>query len=187
MSIAVSEEVKGLIPSGTWRVDPAHSAVGFAVKHVMISTVRGRFGEFEGEIEANGDLDAAEFRAAIRAASIDTNQPQRDEHLRSPDFFDAETYPEIRFESKRVEHVEHDRFRIVGDLSMRGTTREVVLEGTVEGTGRDPYGNDRIALDLRGELDRKDFGLTWNQALETGGVLVGDRVKLAIDVSAIRA
>lgn len=176
----------GLVPAGTWQIDPSHSSVGFSVKHMMIATVRGRFTEIEGAIEAGAD-GAVQIRGATQAASIDTNDSQRDDHLRSADFLDAETHPEVRFESTRVERRRGDDYRIAGNLTIRGVTREIELEGEVQGGGTDPWGNERFALDAHGEISRKDFGLNWNQALETGGVLVGDKVKITVDLSTVRA
>ena len=174
------------VPSGTWTVDPAHSSVGFEVRHLMIATVRGRFGEFEGSIVAAEDL--AESRAAGKAsaASIDTGQADRDEHLRSPDFFDAERYPDITFESTRIEHVEGGMFRVIGGLTIRDQTHEISVATVVQGAGEDPWGNERVGLQARAVINRTDFGLTWQQRLARGGVLVGDEVMIVLDLSAVR-
>ncbi len=186
MSIQLQpEQGTAIVPAGTWKVDPAHSSLEFAVKHLVTATVKGRFTDFDAAIEV-GD-EGARAAAVVRTASIATHESDRDNHLRSPDFFDAERYPEIRFESTRIEHVDGSAFRVVGDLTIKGVSREVELEATFQGTWRDPWGNERVALAARGEIDRRDFGLTWNQLLEAGGVLVSDAVKLAIDVSAVRA
>ena len=174
-------------PTGTWHVDPAHSSVEFEVKHMMIATVRGRFREFEGTIHAAEDIANSRVDGVVRTASIDTNEPDRDAHLRSADFLDTERYPESRFESNRIEPLGGARFRIVGDLTIKDVTREVQLEATVEGAERDPWGNDRVGVRLRGTIDRNDFGLRWQRLLETGGFLVGDEVKLVVDVSAVKA
>lgn len=187
MAVQLPTEQRGtIVPAGTWKVDPAHSTVEFAVKHMMIATVKGRFTEFEGTLEVGDDPRGAKAFGTIPVASIDTHEAQRDGHLRSADFFDAERFPAIRFESKLIEHVD-GLFRIVGDLTIRDVSRELDLEATLQGAGRDPYGNERVALEIRGEIDRKDFGLTWNQVLEAGGLLVGDTVKLAVDISAVKA
>lgn len=175
------------VPAGTWTVDPAHSSVEFSVKHMMIATVKGRFTEFDGALAFGEDVATATVSGVINVSSIDTHEAQRDAHLRSPDFFDAERYPEIRFESKRVEYVGDTTLRVGGELTIKGITREVELDATVVGTGRDPWDNERVALEVRGEIDRREFGLRWNQALEAGGLLVGDKVKLAVDVSAVKA
>jgi polyisoprenoid-binding protein YceI len=188
MTKLMTEQGMVRVPAGTWKVDPAHSSVGFEVKHLMIATVRGRFTDFEGTLEAAED-DPSNSRAhgAVKVASIDTGDPQRDEHLRSPDFFDAERYPEIRFESTRIEHIEGGTYRIAGDLTIKDQTREVEMDATVEGTGEDPWGNERVGVSVRGEIDRTEFGLTWQQKLAQGGVLVGEEVKILIDISAVRA
>lgn len=174
----------------TWKIDPAHSSVEFAVKHMMFTTVRGRFKGVEGTIsidEENPENSSVEVE--IDAASIDTGVEDRDEHLRSADFLDAEDYPTITFRSRRVEgaHAEQgDRFRVIGDLTIRDTTMEVTLETTFEGLGQDPWGGQRAGFHATTEIDRRDWGLRWNQALETGGILVGDDVEVTIDVELIK-
>src|SRR6476661_2701554 len=173
------------VPTGTWTVDPAHSSVEFRVKHMMISTVRGRFGEFEATIEAAADYPESKVRGTVKAASIDTNEPRRDDHLRSADFFDAEQHPEITFESTGIEHVEKGDFRVSGELTMHGETHPAQFEVTVHGVTRDPQGQDRVGLEVRGTLSRGEFGLRWQQALETGGVLVGDEVRVVADIAAV--
>jgi polyisoprenoid-binding protein YceI len=175
------------VPTGTWAVDPAHSKVGFAVKHMGIATVRGEFREFEGTLEVGEDLASSVARAMIKAASVDTNEPQRDAHLRSPDFFDAETFPELTFESTSIEPLDDESFRITGDLTLHGVTNEIVLTAEVQGTDVDPWGNERIGLEITGQLSRGDYGMKFNQALGSGNVLVADKVKLALDVSAVKA
>ena len=171
-----------------WNIDPAHTDISFAVKHLMISTVRGRVADVRGTIRLNGDdLTTATVEAEIATASIDTRQEQRDTHLRSADFFEVEKHPTITFRSTRVEPIKGDRYRVAGDLTIRDVTREVVLEATDEGRGKDPWGGDRLAFSATTSIDRRDFGLTWNQALETGGVLVGNEIKVSIDVQAVKA
>ncbi|HEU5362388.1 MAG TPA: YceI family protein [Gaiellaceae bacterium] len=169
------------VPTGTWEIDPAHSSVEFRVKHMMISTVRGRFREFEGTIEAAPDYHDSKVTGCVKTASIDTNEPRRDDHLRSEDFFDAERHPEITFESTSVEHVDGATYRVTGDFAMRGETRPVAFEVTVHGAH-----DDRVGLEARATISRGDFGLRWQQALETGGVVVGDEVRISADVSAVR-
>lgn len=187
MSIGLStKQQAGIVPAGTWQLDPAHSAVEFQVKHLMIATVKGRFTAFQGALEAAADGTLKAY-GTVQVASIDTHEPQRDEHLRSPDFFDAAAYPEITFSSLELEPLGRSEFRIVGDLTIKGVTKAVELTATLQGAGRDPWGNERIGFEARGEIDRKDFGLTWNQVLETGGVLVGEKVKILVDVSAVKA
>ena len=172
----------------TWKIDPAHTEVGFSVKHLMISTVRGRFADVRGTITLDEtDLANASVEAEIVTASIDTRQEQRDAHLRSPDFFEVERFPTITFRSRRVEPAKGDRVRVTGELTIRGVTREVVLEVTDEGRGKDPWGGDRLAFSATTTIDRREFGLTWNQALETGGVLVSNEIKISIDVQAVKA
>lgn len=174
------------ITTSTWKIDPAHSIVEFAVKHLMISTVKGRFSDIEGEIViADGDPSRSSVSATLKAASIDTRTGQRDDHLRSADFLDAANYPEITFKSTRISGDKND-FKVTGNLTIRGVTREVTLDATNEGAGKDPWGGDRIAFSATTKLDRRDFGLTWNQAIEAGGVLVGNDVKVSIDVQAVK-
>ena len=168
----------------TWQIDPAHTHVEFAVKHLMIATVRGRFSDVTGTVIVAGhDFSRAQIEVTIGVASIDTREPQRDGHLKSPDFFDVDTYPTMTFRSRRVEHTSLDanQGRLVGDLTLHGVTKEVLLDATLEGLTKDPYGNNRAGFSATGKLSRKDFGLGWNQLLETGGVVVGDEVKISID------
>jgi len=174
------------VPSGTWRVDPSHSSVGFEVRHLMIATVRGQFREFEGTIVAADDLAESRVDGRASVASVDTGEARRDAHLRSPDFFDAERYPDITFDSMRIEHVEGGMFRIVGDLTIRDQTHEISLATVVGGAGEDPWGNMRVGLQARAVINRKEFGLTWQQRLARGGVVVGDEVTIVLDVSAVR-
>ncbi|HET7584130.1 MAG TPA: YceI family protein [Gemmatimonadaceae bacterium] len=171
----------------TWKLDPAHTLVEFSAKHMMITTVKGRFTEVEGTIHADeDDISRSSVEARMKAASIDTRVEQRDNHLRSADFLDAEKFPDITFRSTKVEGTK-EKFRITGDLTIRGTTRPVTLEATFEGRGKDPWGGERAGFSARGKIDRREFGLTWNQALETGGVLVGHDIKIEIDAQAVRA
>jgi len=173
------------VPTGIWEVDRAHSSVEFRVKHMMISTVRGHFGMFEGTIEAAPDYHDSKVRGTVETASIDTNEPRRDAHLRSEDFFDAERHPTISFESTRIEHVERGDYRVTGELTMRGEARPVTFDVTVHGAMRDADGHDRVGLEVRGTISRSEFGLRWQQMLETGGVAVADEVRISADISAI--
>jgi polyisoprenoid-binding protein YceI len=174
------------VKSTTWKIDPAHSNVEFAVKHLMISTVKGLFTDVEGEIViVDGDPSRSSVTATLEAASIDSRTGQRDDHLRSADFLDAANFPEITFQSTRISGAESE-FEVVGNLTIRGVTRAVTLDVTNEGAGKDPWGGDRIAFSATTKLDRRDFGLTWNQAVEAGGVLVGNDVKISIDVQAVK-
>ena len=174
------------VPTGTWNVDPSHSRVEFSVKHLGIATVRGAFREFGGTLEIGDDIASAKAYGTVSVASVDTNEPQRDEHLRSPDFFDAERFPELTFASKEIRPVDEDVFEIVADLTIHGVTREIVLTAEVQGTEEDPWGNERVGLEITGQLKRGDYGMTFNQALGSGNVLVGEKVKLRLDVSAVK-
>ena len=175
-----------LIPTGTWTVDPAHSKVGFAVKHMGIATVRGEFTSFEGTLEIGEDLSTARVYGTVKAESVDTNEPQRDDHLRSPDFFDVAQFPELRFESTSIEALDDEEFRITGKLTIHGVTNEIVLHADVEGTDIDPWGNERVGLEVTGQLSRGDYDMKFNQALGSGNMLVSDKVKLALDISAVK-
>lgn len=174
------------VPAGTYSIDPAHSRVEFAVRHLGIATVRGHFASFEGTFEVDGELASAKARGSVEVASVDTQEPQRDDHLRSADFFDAERYPRIEFASTEIRPVDGDRFEVVGDLTLHGITREITLSAEILGTESDLWGNERVGLEVRGELNRKDYGMTFNQVLGSGNVLVSDKVKLNIEVSAIK-
>ncbi len=176
-----------IAPTGTWTVDASHSKVGFAVKHLGIATVRGEFREFEGRLEVGDTIETTKAYGTIKAASIDTGEPQRDDHLRSPDFFDAETHPEITFESTRIEVVDEDAFHVTGNLTMHGVTGEITLHAEVTGTEVDPWGNTRVGLEAQGELNRADYEMKFNQALGSGNVLVSDKVRINVEVSAVKA
>jgi polyisoprenoid-binding protein YceI len=174
-----------------WQLDPTHSSVEFSVKHMMMTTVRGRFKEVTATL--TGDRDHPEdagLQATIAAASIDTGVADRDGHLRGADFFDAERYPQITFRFKRIDgsppKQEGDRFRVVGDLTIRDGTMEVVLDCEYEGRGTDPWGKTRAGFSFRTEIDRREWGLRWNQALETGGVLVANSVRIEGEVQFVR-
>lgn len=169
-----------------WKIDPAHSLVEFPVKHMMIATLKGRFTGFQATIVADpADLSTATLEADIDTASVDTREPQRDAHLRSPDFFDAENHPTISLRTRSIERKAHDQYKLHGDLTIRGVTRPVTLDLTVDGQGKDPWGNERLAFSIEGTLNRKDWGLNWNTLLETGGVLVSDQIRIYVQVSAI--
>jgi polyisoprenoid-binding protein YceI len=169
----------------TWTIDPAHSVVELAVKHLMFSTVKGRFPAVSGTITLNdADLSASSVSADIEAASIHTGDEARDGHLRSADFLDVETYPAITFRTTAVVPQGRDTFVLVGDLTLRGETREVSLEAEMLGKGADPWGAQRAGFAATTTINRKDFGLTWNQALEAGGMLVSDQVKINLEIQA---
>jgi polyisoprenoid-binding protein YceI len=177
-------------PKTTWQIDPAHSSIEFAVKHMMFTTVRGRFKDFKGTITADEQTpDASAVSVEIVASSIDTGAADRDAHLRSADFLDVENHPTITFRSTEVDGAakqEGDKFRVTGDLTIRGTTIPITLEAQYEGTGKDPWGGVRAGSRATGRLDRRDWGLKWNQALETGGILVANEVRVEIEVQAVR-
>ena len=170
----------------TWQLDPTHSSVEFAVKHMMMTTVRGRFKKLEATLRGDRDHpDEAGVDASIDVASIDTGVADRDAHLRSADFFDADNFPNITFKSKSVENPprqEGDRFRVTGDLTIRDANMEVVLDCEYQGRGTDPWGKTRAGFTFRTELDRREWGLKWNQTLETGGVLVAHKVRIEGEV-----
>jgi polyisoprenoid-binding protein YceI len=175
-----------LVPAGTWAVDPSHSTVGFSVKHLGIATVRGKFDDFEGTLEISENDESARAYGTVQGVSVNTNDAGRDEHLRSADFFGVEQNPELRFESSEIEHVDEDTFEIVGDLTMNGITKPVRLRAEVQGTETDPWGNERVALEVTGQLNRGDWNMTFNQALGSGNLLVGEKVKLSLDISAVK-
>lgn len=172
--------------AGTYALDPSHSQVGFAVRHVMVSKTRGRFSDFAGTVEVGENPLESSVAVTIQTASIDTRDEQRDGHLRSGDFFDAEAFPTMTYESRSVRQVSEGRYIVDGDLTIKGVTKPVPLELNFEGGAADPWGGVRIGFSAKAELDREAFGLTWNQALETGGVLVGKKVSIEIEAEAIK-
>ncbi|MGE0395157.1 MAG: YceI family protein [Kofleriaceae bacterium] len=168
-------------------LDTSHSTIEFSIRHLVIAKVRGRFTNFAGVIDLDpDDVTKSKVAVDIDAASISTNEAKRDAHLRSEDFFDVEKYPRIEFRSTRVEQDGHD-LRVAGTLTMHGVTNEVVLRVEPLGSITDPYGKGRLAFSASTTIDRKAFGLQWNQLLETGGVMVGDKVEIALDIQAVRA
>lgn len=173
------------LQSGTYVVDPSHSEVGFTARHAMVTKVRGRFSDVEGTIVIGSDAATSSATASIKTASVDTASADRDAHLRSADFFDVETYPEITFRSSAVRR-EGEDYVVDGELTIKGVTRPVTLAVEFGGVATDPFGNVRAGFSAQTTVNRKDFGLTWNAALETGGVLVSDKVTLTLDVSAIK-
>jgi polyisoprenoid-binding protein YceI len=169
-----------------WDIDVSHSAIHFHVRHMVISKVHGRFARWSGRIELDErDLARSSVDVTVDTASIDTQVADRDAHLRSAEFLDVARYPEMTFRSKRIEAA-GGGYRVTGDLSLHGVTREVVLEAEFAGFGKDPWGNQRAGFSAKGSLDRRDFGLVWNAALETGGVLVGEKVEISIEVEAVK-
>ncbi|WP_373047522.1 YceI family protein [Vulgatibacter sp.] len=171
----------------TWQIDTTHTTIGFTVRHMVVAKVHGRFTRFAGSVELGADGGPLSAEAVIEAASIDTQVGARDDHLRSADFFDAASHPELRFRSSAIEKAGSDRYRIAGTLAIRGVERDVVLEAEYLGRMKDPFGTDRIAFSAHTSIDRRDFGLTWNKAVEAGGVLVGDRIEIALEVQAVQA
>ena len=165
-----------------WTLDHQHAEVGFAVKHMMVATVRGRFAEVDADIDLDEEApERSSVRAVIQAASLTTGNEERDTHLKSADFFDVEQFPELVFQSTEVRRTGDDRFELAGDLTIRDVTQPVVLKGEFTGPVKSPWGDRRAGFSLTGEIDREAFGLTWNVAMETGGVLVGKTVKLNVE------
>jgi polyisoprenoid-binding protein YceI len=170
-----------------WEIDSSHSSVHFSVRHLVIAKVRGAFARWSGTVHVpDGDFSQATVTVTIDASSIDTGVADRDAHLKSADFFDVAQYPELRFVGKRVQPRSGADIDVVGDLTMKGITREVILRVEQHGQAKDPWGNLRAAFSAKTSIDRKDFGLTWNQVLETGGVMVGDRVEIEAEIQAVR-
>jgi polyisoprenoid-binding protein YceI len=182
----ISTTKSTLVPAGTWAVDPVHSSVGFAVKHLGIATVRGKFDEFEGTLEISEHDESTRAHGTVKAVSVNTNDSGRDDHLRSADFFGVEENPELRFESTEITQIDDDTFDIVGELTMNGITKPVKLQAEVEGTETDPWGNERVGLEVTGQLNRSDWNMTFNQALGSGNLLVGEKVRLELDISAVK-
>ena len=172
--------------AGTYLLDPTHTRIGFVARHLMVTKVRGHFGQFEGSITIGDDVTGSAAEATIQTASIDTGTPDRDGHLRSGDFLEAEKYPTIGFGNAKVTKQKGTRFTVVGDLTIKDTTRQVELDVELDGVVKDPFGNEKIAVTGSTEIDREDFGMTWNVALETGGVLVSKKVVIEIEAQAVR-
>jgi polyisoprenoid-binding protein YceI len=173
--------------SGTWVIDPTHTVIGFTVRHAMVAKVRGRFNEFSGSFTLDGDNpSASRAEITIQTASFDTQNTERDTHVRSADFLDVENYPTMTFTSTKVDVTGPNTFTVTGDLTIRGTTKSVPVTFELLGTSKDPWGGTRIGFEGEGEINRKEYNLTWNVALETGGVLVSENVKLTLDVEAVK-
>lgn len=173
------------LPTGTWKIDSVHSSVEFQVKHLGIATVKGQFREFEGTLEV--DPEGARAYGTVKVESIDTGEPQRDEHLRSADFFEVATHPEINFRSTAIRPAGEDDYEIDGDLQIHGVSRDITLRATLEGTETDPQGNDRVGLSASAQINRSDFDMKFNAALGSGNMLVSDKVKILLDISAVKA
>lgn len=170
-----------------WKLDPMHTLVEFSAKHLMISTVKGRIADVEGTIYADeNNPENSSVDVTLKAASIDSRTEQRDNHLRSADFLDVVNFPAITFKSTRIEG-DRNAFKLTGDLTIRGVTKPITLDATFEGQTKDPWGGERIGFSAKGKLDRREFGLTWNLLLETGGITVGNEIKINIEVEAVKA
>lgn len=180
-------EGRSIPAAGTYSFDVAHSHVGFTAKHLMIAKVRGRFGSFSGQVAIAEEPLASSVEVNIDAASIDTRDPQRDGHLRSADFLDADNFPSLTYKSTSVRHTGDDEWAVDGELTIRGVTRNVPLAVVFDGAALDPWGGTRAVFSASAKINREDFGLTWNQALETGGVLVGKDVVITIEAEAVKA
>jgi polyisoprenoid-binding protein YceI len=171
----------------SWQIDPAHSQIQFSVRHMMISNVRGRFENFTGAIEfEEKDPTRSLVEVQIETASINTRETQRDSHLKSPDFLNAEKYPHLSFKSKRIEKMDDSHGRVIGDLTIRDVTKEVTLDVEYAGQAKSPWGTVSAGFSATAKINRKDWGLTYNQALETGGVMVGDVVNITIDLEIVK-
>jgi polyisoprenoid-binding protein YceI len=184
--MAVSFFVAGLSFAAQYELDNAHTQIIFKVKHLGLSTVSGTFKEFSGSFDLDPDnLDSLKATATIKTASIDTDNDGRDDHLRSPDFFDAETHPEITFVSTKVEQLGGNKLRVIGDLTMRGVTKSITLEGEFNGAAKGPRGEDRAGFTASGSINRKDFGVSWNRVLDTGGFVVSEEVTIVLEIQGI--
>lgn len=172
------------LPTGTWKVDPVHSSVEFHVKHLGIATVKGRFNKFEGTLEVSAD--GARAFGSVDVASVDTREPQRDEHLRSADFFEVERFPRIAFQSTAIRPLDEDEFEIDADLTIHGVTRQVTLRAVFEGAETDPQGNDRVGVSAGTQINRSDYDIKFNAALGSGNVVVSDKVKILVEISAVK-
>jgi polyisoprenoid-binding protein YceI len=173
------------LPVGTWNVDPVHSSVEFHVKHLGIATVKGKFKEFQGTLQVTPE--GASGYGTVQVASVDTGEPQRDGHLLSADFFDAENIPEITFKSTSIAPTGDDEYEITGDFSIHGHTHPLTLKATLEGTETDPQGNDRVGLSASAQINRSDYDMKFNMALGSGNVVVSDKVKILLEISAVKA
>jgi polyisoprenoid-binding protein YceI len=174
--------------TGTYTVDPAHSRLGFVARHAMVTKVRGNFNEFEGSVVIDGsDPSKSSATVTAKVASIDTRNAMRDDHLRTNDFLDAEKFPEITFVSTSVSHAGGDDFSVTGDLTVKGVTKSVTIPLEYQGAAKDPFGNDRIGFEGSTPIVRSEYGVSYNAALETGGVLVSDKITLEFEISAIKS
>ena len=171
-----------------WAIDHSHSGVNFTVRHMMFAKVKGQFNAFDAVIEADPqDLTTASISFSIDTASVDTNNGDRDAHLRSADFFEVENHPKITFTATKIEKVGENEYKVTGDTTLRGVTRSETFDVEFGGSGKDPWGNEKVGFSVEGTINRSDYGLVWNAALETGGVLVGDEIKISVDIQAAKA
>jgi polyisoprenoid-binding protein YceI len=185
MTTTAPQTQTNLPAPGTWTIDTAHSSVEFIVRHLMVAKVRGRFSEFSGTVHVGDTPEASSVEVEISPASITTGDSQRDGHLQSADFFDVEHYPTIAFRSIGVRSIKGERYEVDGELTVHGESKAVTLDLEYQGSITDPFGNDKAVFSASAEIDREDWGLSWNQALETGGVLVGKKARIEIEVEAI--
>jgi polyisoprenoid-binding protein YceI len=173
------------IPAGTYAVDPAHSNVGFEIRHMGIATVRGAFKQFAGTVDATGEYPS--LSGSVEVSSIDTGESNRDGHLQSPEFFDAQQFPQITFQTTATEIGAGDQITLSGEITIKGITKPIVLTGALAENGEDPWGHERIGFEVEGKIDRREFDLKWNQTLPNGNLLVANEVKLLLSVSAVKA
>src|SRR5262245_51628226 len=171
-----------------WQFDLSHSSINFSVRHLMVSKVRGHFTSWRGDLVLDdADLTRSKLDVEIDAASVESKEPKRDDHLRSPDFLDVERYPKLRFTSTAITKVDDSIYEVAGDLTIRDVTKPVVLKVEYSGTVKDPWGGQRAGFSAHASINRKDFGLTWNMLLEAGGMVVGDKIEIGIEIEAVRA
>ena len=187
MNVAVSTEVRPEISISTWNIDPVHSTAQFKVKHMMISNVKGEFTSVTGSLELNNnDITKSKVEASIDATTINTRDSQRDAHLKSADFFDVENHPELTFTGTSFNKIDDENYQLKGILTIKGVSKEITLDVEFGGINKDPWGNEKAGFSINGKINRKDWGLNWNAALETGGVLVSDEVKISAEVQFVK-
>lgn len=187
LAIIASSAVSTVAHAASYKIDSSHSEVGFKVRHLTISNVKGAFTNFDGDIDFDPkNIAASKVTATISAKSISTNHEKRDAHLRDTDFLSVEKFPSLSFSSKSVESTGEGRFKVLGDLTLHGLTKPVTLDVTYEGSAKDLYGNDRVAFSAKTAIKRSDYGLTWNKLMETGGAVVGDEVLINLDIEATK-
>ena len=184
---ATTTQTQPTTVTGHYQIDPAHSRLGFVARHAMVTKVRGQFTDFSGTLDLDeADPGRSTAEVTVQMRSVETGQPQRDEHLRNSDFFDVDAHPTMTFKSTKAERTGQDNYRLTGDLTIKGVTRPVTLDVEYNGLVRDPFGNDRAGFEARATINRKDWDLSWNVALEAGGFLVSDKITLELDIAAVR-